>query len=81
MFREMTLVICSGDCLQECELIEALECPGGAKMVGFIYILYETFSRAADPMCLTVWPNMCKIFANLLHDAIGVIKCCLLCGA
>ena len=42
VFREMTLVLCSGNCLQECELIEALECPGGAKMVGFIYILYET---------------------------------------
>ena len=52
-------------------------------MVGFIYIyiLYETLCRAADQMCLTVWPNMCKIFAGLLCDVIGVMKCCLLCGA
>ena len=32
-------------------------------------------------VCLTVWPNMCKIFASLSHDTIGVINCCLLCGA
>ena len=50
-------------------------------MVGFMYILYETLCREAvsvryvhemtfDPMC--VWPNMCKLFASLSHDAIGL---------
>ena len=52
-------------------------------MVGFIYILYDTLkiqdSRARPfyvrlNVCPTLWPNMCKIFASLLHDAIGVIK-------
>ena len=49
VFREMTLVICSGSCLQECEL-KHLSVPDGAKTVGFIYILYETLCRAAVPV-------------------------------
>ena len=46
-FREMTMVICSGNCLQECEL-RHLNVPKGPKRVVFIpHMLHETLCRAA----------------------------------
>lgn len=85
VFREMTLVIYSGNCLQECEL-KHLSVSEGPRWLDLSFTcctrLYvgqpcPSVLRSRDDfrpnVCLTVWPNMCsKIFASLLHDAIGL---------
>ena len=92
VFREMTLVICSGSCLQECER-KHLSVPEGPRWLDLYTYCTRLYVGQSCPsvlcsrddfrpnVCLRVWPNMCKIFASLLHNAIGVINCCLLCGA
>ena len=83
VFREMTLVICSGHCLQECEL-KHLSVPEGPRWSDLYTHCTRLYVGQPCPsvlcsrddfrpnVCLTVWPNMCKIFASLLHDAIGL---------
>ena len=82
VLREMTLVTCSGNCLQECEL-KHLSVPEGPRWLDLyrLYVLGQpcpSILCSRDDfrpnVCLAEWPNIYKIFASLLHYAIDVIN-------
>ena len=73
VFREMTLVICSGNYLQECELKHS-SVPEGLRWLDLHTYCTRLYVGQPGPsvlcsqddfrpnVCLTVWPNMCKNF-------------------